>query len=64
MGIDGYGCLDLCVKLCSYFGVDVVYIVVVILKKLVDEGEVDVCLVKDVIFIFELDMDCLVVWVF
>ncbi len=57
LGTDGFGRSDTRANLRSFFNVDAAHIVVATLKKLADEGEVDVRLVKDAISSFGIDVD-------
>lgn len=57
LGTDGFGRSDTRQNLRRYFEVDAASIVVATLKKLADEGKVDLRLVKDAISSFEIDVD-------
>jgi len=57
LGTDGYGRSDSRKKLRSFFNVDAEHIVVATLKRLADEGEVEMRLVKDAITSFDIDVD-------
>lgn len=57
LGTDGFGRSDTRQKLRSFFNVDAAHIVVATLKRLADEGEVDIRLVKDAISSFDIDVD-------
>lgn len=48
-GIDGFGWSDLCWVLCEFFEVDCVFIVIVVLKVFVDDGELDYVVVCEVV---------------
>ncbi|WP_201574301.1 pyruvate dehydrogenase (acetyl-transferring), homodimeric type [Psychrobacter sp. H8-1] len=57
LGTDGYGRSDSREQLRSFFHVDAAHIVVATLKRLADEGEVEMRLVKDAISSFGIDAD-------
>ncbi len=62
LGTDGFGRSDSRAKLRSFFNVNAEHIVVATLKKLADEGEIDVRLVQDAINSFEIDADQAPAW--
>lgn len=62
LGTDGFGRSDTRANLRSFFNVDAAHIVVATLKKLADEGEVDVRLVQDAISSFGIDADQAPAW--
>lgn len=62
LGTDGFGRSDTRANLRSFFNVDAAHIVVATLKKLADEGEIDVRLVKDAISSFDIDVDQAPAW--
>jgi len=57
LGTDGYGRSDTRENLRSFFNVDAAHIVVATLKRLADEGEVEMRLVKDAISSLGIDVD-------
>ncbi|MGI9339089.1 MAG: transketolase-like TK C-terminal-containing protein, partial [Psychrobacter sp.] len=57
LGTDGYGRSDTREQLRSFFNVDAAHIVVATLKRLADEGEVEMRLVKDAISSFGIEVD-------
>lgn len=57
LGTDGYGRSDTREQLRSFFHVDAAHIVVATLKRLADEGEVEMRLVKDAISSFGIEAD-------
>ena len=62
LGTDGYGRSDTRENLRSFFNVDAAHIVVATLKRLADEGEVEMRLVKDAISSFDIDADQAPAW--
>lgn len=62
LGTDGFGRSDSREQLRSFFKVDAAHIVVATLKRLADEGEVDVRLVKDAINSLNIDPDASPAW--
>ena len=57
LGTDGFGRSDTRANLRSFFNVDAEHIVLATLKKLADEGEIDVRLAQEAIDRFEIDAD-------
>lgn len=62
LGTDGFGRSDTRENLRRFFNVDAAHIVVATLKKLADEGQVDIRLVKDAISSFGIDPDQKPAW--
>ncbi|AKG15353.2 pyruvate dehydrogenase (acetyl-transferring), homodimeric type [Moraxella bovoculi] len=62
LGTDGFGRSDSREQLRNFFHVNAEHIVVATLKKLADEGEIDVRLVQDAINSFEIDVDQAPAW--
>ena len=62
LGTDGFGRSDSRAKLRSFFNVNAEHIVVATLKKLADEGDIDVRLVQDAINSFDIDADQAPAW--
>ena len=62
LGTDGFGRSDSREQLRNFFHVNAEHIVVATLKKLADEGEIDVRLVQDAINSFDIDVDQAPAW--
>lgn len=62
LGTDGFGRSDTRANLRSFFHVDAAHIVLATLKKLADEGEIDVRLVNDAIVSLDIDADQAPAW--
>ncbi|WP_323841496.1 MULTISPECIES: pyruvate dehydrogenase (acetyl-transferring), homodimeric type [unclassified Moraxella] len=62
LGTDGFGRSDSRQQLRNFFHVNAEHIVIATLKKLADEGEIDVRLVQDAINSFDIDVDQAPAW--